>query len=375
MPPTPTATAARPRWTATVVGLAVAVALLVVPSSPAEADHDEGPEVSAPAVVQCVNAYLSLQWPGSVSSFFTDDPPQPQAARDFEWDMYGQCAVLGDGSGTALADVTLQASGTGTGWCDLSEGLSGSGTLGGVHLEEISWEHVGRNFVFDFQHDAAGSYTHGSAQNAWGTWAALAFDCLKNHGDTHFNFHGLMFHLPASDAGDLIDQEPPDDIEDNPSDLCRREGGDRIVNSTTQGVHTSVYVHQPSTGEVWLCGRVEDGVTGDGYGGRLEVTPTDPDPTIDPGESSEPDLDSNSTACTTAAGNDAPGSRPLSQGGIGPLDYMVDAYVGDDEAWLCVQAGSQDNRVMFPLGVGGTPGASVDGSVATWYPDDGTPTL
>lgn len=184
-------------------------------------------------------------------------------------------------------------------------------------------------------------------------------------------FHDCSLEGDSSDphceigGGDLFDGGS-----DSESRQCQDAGGDRVIDSTAAGVRTFVYVHQPTTDEVWVCARVEETATGEGYGGRLEATPADADPQVT-GVPGIPSTDSDSTACTTTTPNDVPGSHPIAYGGVGSVDYMVDAYADDSEAWVCLQVGSSDHRVVVPLG-SGSPDVQF-GTVASWHPDEGAP--
>jgi hypothetical protein len=174
-------------------------------------------------------------------------------------------------------------------------------------------------------------------------------------------------YVQTDDSADLgLVREVPGNIA--PSEDC--DPGQRVIDSTTQGVHSKLYVHQPSPDQVWVCTRVKD-ASGEGYGGKLVITPSGLDPDVIP--PGMPTTDAAASACTTTTTppNQVPGTHPLSYGGVGPVDYLVDAYANGSEAWLCLQVGLNDTRVKVPLG-NPTPGASF-GYAVTWYPDEGTP--
>ena len=169
------------------------------------------------------------------------------------------------------------------------------------------------------------------------------------------------------------------------SSSCATNGGQRVLDNTVEGVHTFLYTRQPSATEVDVCFRAESGSTG--VGGMFVITPATPG-VRPPGLSSVtlpgvgvPSNDSDSLACatTTEPPNRVPGSHPMAFGGVGPVQYLVDSYLSDAEAWVCLQVGTEvDTRVVVPLTVSGTPGASIDpgtvsiGYLVTFYPDSGT---
>lgn len=349
------------RLTALLVGLAVLAATLAgLPPISAHADTLGGGTL-----------YGNIQYVSNGASF---DPLDTTASGPGNWYAALEQPVAGglvlvDGEPVRLALPIFGGTG--------QEGaLVGSGTAYAFNYGEGSYSRNGDTIVADID----GLFRGWTVSNQYVAFPAsitvtiqAPFLSLSDcSGGCDVPVTG-EWHMTDVD-GDMVPTEPPGTGE-RASDDCRLNGGERVVDSATQGVRTSVYLHQPSAGEVWLCGRVEDGVTGDGYGGRLELTPTDLEPDVDPGQVGVPDVDGNATACTTASGNQAPGARPLSQGGVGAVDYMIDAFVDDDQAWLCLRVGSQDVRVMVPLGVDEVPGVSVGGTVATWYPDEGTPGL
>lgn len=156
------------------------------------------------------------------------------------------------------------------------------------------------------------------------------------------------------------------------SDSCKANGGTRIVDTTSLGVESTLYTYQPSAEELWVCTRVEDTGSGDGAGGRLEVTPAGGAPSISGGPG-DPSVDEASSACTTTTDppNQIPTTHPISHGGIGPVDYMIDAYSNDSEAWVCLQVDDTDARVVVPFD---DPVPEVSfGTMVTWHPDEGTP--
>ncbi len=176
---------------------------------------------------------------------------------------------------------------------------------------------------------------------------------------------------PLLDLDPLIDFEPSDIR--TPSQDCELNGGTRVVDSTTEGVYTKLYTHQPSSDEVWVCTRVEDTGSGDGYGGKLVIDSSGADPEISGGGVGTPSTDGDSTACTTTSDppNLVPGNHPIAHGGIGPVDYMVDAYANGQEAWLCLEADSAATRVVVPFE---EPNPSVSlGTVIAWHPDEEPP--
>lgn len=410
MPPIPIPTAARPRWSAGLAALTIALLLAAgLAAVPASASDTEQNSPAPPATAVCTGVADVWHVDGPQGTevqdkegitYPTTSNGTAQPPRNFAWRLTTTCEfTAADGNIVDTGD--LDVSGWANGWCGssraeppkgmdddstktLSNGVEIENNRGTftqtnrnwvVHVWDIRWENIGRSLALDLRHDAGSNEEpDGAPGAAEADLIGGEEDCATNFGATTFDTIIAVEFLPGTDdAGDLIDQEPPKEDE-RESDGCRLQGGDRIVDSTTAGVRTSVYVHQPDTGEVWLCGRVDDG-SGEGYGGRLELTPTEADPQLE-GVPGVPEVDGQSLACTDAADNDAPGPRPLAHGGIGTADYLFDIYVAEDgsEAWVCVQVDSQDTRVIVPLGDDGGPGVSF-GSVATWYPDEGTPSL
>lgn len=345
---------ARIRW---LVLAAVAALSLTLTSPVAGADEPLADEVTA--------------WcRGSVYVWNVD--PLEAVPASIEWWLAGRCmgyAHLDYGdTWREVNDIwSIDAYGRGFGTCESFE-ASGQGTWdwgwgSSSGLENIAIQHKTGALWMQFDMN----WPEGSGDLV----AATPGVCSESSwsGDSSFQFDGF-FTLAKEDVEEmagLVDLEDPSFA----SDGCELARGDRVVENTVLGVRQAVWVHQPSTDELWVCARVEDD-TGEGYGGRLEITPTGLDPQVTGGVA-EPEVDSASAECTNASGNDAPGTRPIAFGGVGPVDYMLDAYLDDDEAWLCLQVGSTDTRVVVPLG-GDTPEVSF-GSVATWWPDEGTPTL
>lgn len=341
--------------------LAAVAALSVVLTSPvARADHSASGDIEAPATGHCYGETVAWwDWDGS-SSFL-------------RWEVWALCDFVIDGRAEVVS-VPLEISGTAQqsgpeGYCALATG-SGAGTLGSVHLEDADATiHTpsNRTLVMTFDHDAQPG---GAGTAVFDTMFSGTYSGCFDDGGFGFYFDG-MIHLAASDVEEMAELVDLEDPAFRQSDECRLSGGDRVVDSTVLGVRQAVWVHQPTADQLWICARVEDD-TGEGYGGRLEVRPTGLDPQVTGGVAA-PELDGASTACTTTKPNDAPGTRPIAFGGVGPVDYMLDAFLDGDEAWLCLQVGDTDTRVVVPLG-GDTPGVSF-GPVATWWPDEGTPTL
>lgn len=162
-----------------------------------------------------------------------------------------------------------------------------------------------------------------------------------------------------------------------PSSACMT-GGQQIVDATTEGVHTKLYV-RASADAVDLCFRASDPF-GTVLGGKLSITPTPPDvfvtgvttPTL-----GLPSVDGSYTACaTTNPPNQVPGSHPVVAGGIAGVPVMVDAYANATEASVCVQIGATGSRIRVPVTPPtiGTPGVVVAPALlVTFTPDPGTP--
>jgi hypothetical protein len=221
------------------------------------------------------------------------------------------------------------------------------------------------------------------------SWEQLDVVGPTNRGHAAFASHPASAHLVlygGHDATVPLDETwtftpvPPVDPSGRTfgfaSRTCQNGDGTRVVDLTSQGVHTKLYTLSPSSDEVDVCFRVEDADTGEGYGGMFAVTPTVP--SVSTGGFGVPSSDDEATACTTTTSppNEVPGSHPAVFGGVGPADVLADAYANADSVWVCLQVGptpSVDKRVIVPVGSGTVtinPGTQV-----TFYPDPGTPAL
>jgi hypothetical protein len=142
------------------------------------------------------------------------------------------------------------------------------------------------------------------------------------------------------------------------------------LHETSTPVYTKLATYNPNATTTYLCVRVADTPTGNGYGGRLEITTGGgglPNPGV-------PTTDTDYDECALASNNTAPGPRPLLRGQTGGVPYEVGIYQGpgvsgNGEVWVCLQAGSAQHRVKIPTGGLNTPGLP---NVA-WRPDTGTP--
>lgn len=154
------------------------------------------------------------------------------------------------------------------------------------------------------------------------------------------------------------------------SGTCALNGGQQVVDETSEGVTGFVYTWQPSSSQFDVCFRAQDSV-GVGFGGLIAITPTAPGVSI--GGATPPSADNNGSTCTTTTPNAVPGSHPISSGGVAGVPYLFDAYSnGASTAWVCVQVGSVvDERVVVPVSA---PSVTVSpGYEVTFYPDPGTP--
>jgi hypothetical protein len=81
-------------------------------------------------------------------------------------------------------------------------------------------------------------------------------------------------------------------------------------------------------------------------GGRLKVTY----PAVTPGAPPQvviPRLDSQSRACTTAAGNGIPGPHPAFNGAVDAYSFWFDSYKSASELWFCGELGPLKARVQL----------------------------
>lgn len=163
---------------------------------------------------------------------------------------------------------------------------------------------------------------------------------------------------------------------------CLANGGETVADNTVEGVHTFVAVDNQSPNEVDVCFRAESG--GTGVGGMIAITPAAPSVTP-PGVSNVtlpglgvPSTDGNAQACTTTTSpaNQVPGTHPIATGTVVSVSYLLDAYLNDTQAWVCLRVGTAvDTRIVVPISVPGTPGATLYpgsvsvGYVVTFYPD------
>jgi hypothetical protein len=138
------------------------------------------------------------------------------------------------------------------------------------------------------------------------------------------------------------------------SDDCA--GGTTVVDTFTFQHYVAVHTASPDPATWWTCVRIDASPTG--AGGKFAITL--PSGTL-PGV---PYTDSNAGACTTTAGNQLPGAHPIESGALGdPSDptytqFLLDAYLGSTEAWVCVRAGAVQVRVVVPLDANVAPAVS-----------------
>lgn len=113
----------------------------------------------------------------------------------------------------------------------------------------------------------------------------------------------------------------------------------------------------------WVCYRAWGG-GGVDLGGRVDVDQGSTQPNL-------PTTDSASDACSTAPGNAVPGPHPLVNGAIGhpaqptTLPYLLDAYSGQGQAWVCFRFDSFAQRVIVRPPTVGIPSIQVNHDDAT----------
>jgi hypothetical protein len=147
-----------------------------------------------------------------------------------------------------------------------------------------------------------------------------------------------------------------------PSATC--DGGQQIVDNTSEGVHVKLYTLATGTTEFDVCVRVDQ--AGSGAGGVLAITPTVPGAGVTNVQT--PSQDANFGACQSATPNSIPGSHPIAAGGIAGQPYLIDAFANGSAAWLCLSVGTLvQQRLVVPIvvpTVNLTPGTDV-----AFYPD------
>jgi len=151
-----------------------------------------------------------------------------------------------------------------------------------------------------------------------------------------------------------------------PSSTC--DSGSQIIDNTIEGLHTKLYTLR-TTDEVDICIRIANALTGTVVGGDLVINPTAL-PGVSVGQISLPFLDTLTGGCALA-GNEVPGTHPVSAGGIDGIPYLIDAYFNGSQASLCFGVASVNERLVVPISV---PAVNVSpGSLVTFYADPGTP--
>lgn len=173
--------------------LAATAMAMTVSMGAAVADHNEGAEVTPPAVAECEGT--ADVWTGSDP--FDPNAPSPgltfpgvDDARHFNFQLDTVCT--GVDSETNIEGIALDARGTGTGWCghstapaDDETGLhnagTNDGTFGAHHLDNIEWVSAGSVLEVTFTHDAGGLGQGSATVEAFG-----GDDCGTEHGSNTF---------------------------------------------------------------------------------------------------------------------------------------------------------------------------------------------
>lgn len=142
-----------------------------------------------------------------------------------------------------------------------------------------------------------------------------------------------------------------------PSSSC--DAGTPLLDTTLEGVHTKLYVLQPSAQETDVCVRAEIGSTG--IGGEFVVRAALPVPGI-----GLPSTDTQASKCTTTTPNLVPGFHPIESGTVAGQTVLLDAYANASAVWVCARVGTTAERVILPVGLPGLPDPA---TLVTFEPD------
>lgn len=113
-----------------------------------------------------------------------------------------------------------------------------------------------------------------------------------------------------------------------------------FVASRTAFFRVRVQPAPASPETLWICYRAKSGATD--VAGRIDVHASRVTDLV-------PDRDTNSRACTSQPGNQAPGDHPIQDGGIGPLDLFLDVFQDASAVWVCLEVSTVKLRVAVPL--------------------------
>lgn len=254
-----------------------------------------------------------------------------------------------------------------TGNCDSAQGVMS------INSRSASFVVIGRTITFT-----------GPSWYGTGEWeAALGQSCLPPASASQFQitFAVTDTALPPTTIGTIPSVTVPTTSSTTSTSIpVPPLGGGAATNSTgclgtplhetTTPVYSKLTTYQPNPTTTYVCVRVADTPTGNGYGGRLEITTGGgglPNPGL-------PTTDGDFDECGVAPNNSAPGPKPLVKGATAGVAYEVGIYQGPGvsgtgEAWVCLGAGPAQHRVRVPTGGTGLPGLPN----VVWRPDTGTP--
>lgn len=132
------------------------------------------------------------------------------------------------------------------------------------------------------------------------------------------------------------------------SDSCAT----KIARGYVGDVWTTVGLDTTAANTVRVCFRVDDG-RGTNHGGFFTITGASVNIGV-------PRVDASYQACSTTAGNEAPGPHPLLNGTIVSQPVHLDTYRGGGEAWVCLRAGATVVRVVVPSQTVAPPGVAFE---------------
>lgn len=303
------------------------------------------------------------------------------------------CSVGGSQGGGAGGSTSGGNASGGTGCGGLGNGLSASGSAGGSGGVGQGSPGGGGGGGFAGGGGGTGSSPGGTSGGGGGgaSWVDQSIVTVASVAASNVG-GGSVIITPLSPAG-LIQQTSQTP---GASDTCKANGGPVIIDSTTEGVHTSLYTYQrPAPAEeLDVCFRAD--VEGIGAGGMVAITPAAPGisitgvepPSVVVPSIGTPSTDGHSSYCSSPPAGSPPngvaGSHPISSGTLpGGTTFAFDTYSDlASTAWVCIQVGSLvTDRVVVPLALPSvgvptitTPWATVSsGYVVTFTPDPGTP--
>lgn len=196
---------------------------------------------------------------------------------------------------------------------------------------------TGTGYEYDFYDQSTGSPLGGC-----GGGASCQLFVTQSVASTHTY---IVYIDPGDSAAD-----PPPDVQaasnmvtvtwiPSPSEACA--GGQLVVFDGYIGTDFLRVRALTSGSQTLICYRVAPSPTGD-MGGNIAITTSLP-------QVGAPTMDANYQACQAA------GSPPVVAGTLLGEPVYIDTYVTASAAWVCVQAGSVQERIIAPVVESGTP--------------------